>query len=230
MSSAIKFPCKSCKINGTNSDQAIQCDLCDSWVHIKCNDLIFFDYKFLQNFNDPSLSISCCSEIFPFSTRKNKNFISDFYDSNKANNIVDKDSSLLLKPSEHLKQLVNQFNMSLQTDNINSVDPENTVSSKYYNIDELQNIKINNSNSLSLFHINACTLSRNFDDLQHLLSCTNKIFDIIAMTETRIKENVSITNNLSVKNYSIEFTQLNLQLVILFCILLIIFHTNLIKI
>ena len=137
---------------------------------------------------------------------KDKSFISNFYDSDKANNIVDKDSSLLLKPSEHLKQLVNQVNnMSSQTDNINSVDPENTVSSKYYDIDELQNLKINNSNSLSLFHTNACSLSRNFDDLQHL-SWANKIFDIIAITATRIKENVSMTNNLSIKNYSIEFT------------------------
>ena len=138
---------------------------------------------------------------------KNKNFISNFCDSNKSKTIIDKDSSLVLKPSEHLKHLVNQFNnMSSQPDDINSDDPENTVSSKYYDIDELQNLKINNSNSLSLFHINACSLSRNFDDLQHLLSCTNKIFDIIAITETRITENVSITNNLSIKNYSIEFT------------------------
>ena len=121
-------------------------------------------------------------KIFPFSPVKNKNFISNFCDSNKSKNIVDKDSSLLLKPSEHLKHLVNQFhNMSSQPDNINSDDPENTISSKYYDIDELQNLKItNSSNSLSLFHINACTLSNNFDDLQHLLSCTNKIFDIIA--------------------------------------------------
>ena len=117
--------------------------------------------------------ISCCREIFPFSPVKNKNFISNFYHSNKAKNIVDKDSSLLLKPSEHLKQLVNQFNnVSSQTDDINFDDPENIVSSKYYDI-ELQNLKINNSNSLSLFHINACSLSRKFDDLQHLLSCKN---------------------------------------------------------
>ena len=121
MSSAIEFPCKICKNNVTNSDQAIKCD-----------------YKFLQNSNGPWFCISCCSKIFPFNTVKNKNFISNFYDSNKANNIVDKDSSLLLKPSERLKQLVNQFNnMSSQTDDINSVDPENTVSSKYYDIDEL---------------------------------------------------------------------------------------------
>ena len=60
--------------------------------------------------------------------------------------------------------------MSSPPDDINSDDPENTVSSKCYDADELENLKItNNSNSLSLFHINACPLSKNFDDLQHLL-------------------------------------------------------------
>ena len=196
MSSAIKFPCKICEINITNCDQAIQCDLCDSCFHIKCNDLNYIDYKFLQNSNDPWFCISCCSEIFPFSTVKNKNFISNFYDNNKSKSTVDKDSSLLLKPSGHLKHLVNQFNnMSSSSDDINSDGPENTVSSKYYDTDELQNLKITNkSNSLSLFHIDASSLSKNFDDLQNLLSCTNKNFDIIAITETRIKKNISITN------------------------------------
>ena len=45
-----KFPCKICE-NIANSNQAIQCDLCNSWVHIKCNDLNYTDYKFLQNSN-----------------------------------------------------------------------------------------------------------------------------------------------------------------------------------
>ena len=73
MSSACKFSCKICENNVTNSDQAIQCDLCDSWVHIKCSGLNYIDYKFLQNSNDPWFCISWCSEIFPFSTVKNKN-------------------------------------------------------------------------------------------------------------------------------------------------------------
>ena len=95
-----------------------------------------------------------------------------------------------------MKHLVNQFNyMSSLPYDINSDDPENTVSSKYYDIDEHQNLKITSkSNSLSLFHINACSVSKNFDDLQHLLSCTVKKFDIIAITQTRITKNVSITN------------------------------------
>ena len=96
--------------------------------------------------------------------------------------------------------------MSSPPYDINSDDPENAVSSKYYDIEELQNLKITNkSKSLSLFHINACSLSKNFNDLQHLLSCTNKNF-VIAITETRTTKNVSITNNLSINNYSIEFT------------------------
>ena len=89
---------------------------------------------------------------------------------------------------------------------INSDYPENTVSSKYYDIEELQNLKITNkSKSLSSFHINACSLSKKFDNLQHLLSWTNKNFDIIATTETRITKNISIANNLNIKNYSTEF-------------------------
>ena len=74
---------------------------------------------------------------------RNKNFISNNYDrNNKSKNIDNKDSSLLLKPSEHLKDLVNQFNnMSSPRDDINSDDPENTASFKYYNTDEIQNLK-----------------------------------------------------------------------------------------
>ena len=97
--------------------------------------------------------------------------------------------------------------MSSPPDDINSDYPENIASSKCYDIEELQNLKITNKiKSLFLFHINACSLSKNFDYLQHLLSCTNKNFDVIAITETRITKNVFIISNLSINNYSTEFT------------------------
>ena len=69
------------------------------------------------------------------------------------------------------------------------------------------NIEIPHKNkSLSLFHIDACSLNKNFDDLQHLLSCTKTKFDIIAISETRITKQVSLSNNLNLNNYSFEFT------------------------
>ena len=79
--------------------------------------------------------------------------------------------------------------------------------SKYYDIEEMRNIEIPHKNkSLSLFHINACSLNKNFDDLQHLLTCTKKKIDIIAISETRITKQVSLLNNLYLNNYSFEFT------------------------
>ena len=71
----------------------------------------------------------------------------------------------------------------------------------------MHNIEIPHKNkSLSLFHINACSLNKNFDDFQHLLSCTKNVFDLIAISETRITKQVSLLNNLNLNNYSFEFT------------------------
>ena len=98
----------------------------------------------------------------------------------------DHNSSLSLKPSSNLELSVNQLN-NVTPENRN--DPENIASSKYYDIDEMHNIEIPYKNkSLSLFHKNACSLNKNLNDLQYLLSCTNFFFDIPATIETRIKK------------------------------------------
>ena len=68
-------------------------------------------------------------------------------------------------------------------------------------------MKIPNKNkSLALFHINACSLNKNLNELEHLLSCTNKNFDIISISKTRKTKNISLTNNLTMNNFSFEFT------------------------
>ena len=71
----------------------------------------------------------------------------------------------------------------------------------------MNNIEITHKNkSLSLFHINACSLNKNVDDIQHLKSCTKTKFDVIAISETRITKQVSLSNNFNLNNYSFEFT------------------------
>ena len=72
----------------------------------------------------------------------------------------------------------------------------------YYDIDEMPH----KNKPLSLFHINACSLSKNVDDLQHLLSCAKNFFDRTAVSETRMTKNVSLLNNLNLNSYSFEFT------------------------
>ena len=71
----------------------------------------------------------------------------------------------------------------------------------------MHNIELRNKNkSLFPFHVNVCSLNKHFDDLQHLLNCTRKMFDIIAISETRIKKQVSLSNSLNLNNSSFEFT------------------------
>ena len=78
---------------------------------------------------------------------------------------------------------------------------------KYYDIDQIQTLKFPNKHkSLALSHINVSSLNKNFHDLDHLLKCTNKVFDIVAVTETRITKQTSLTTNINLRNYAIEFT------------------------
>ena len=87
---------------------------------------------------------------------------------------------------------------------LNSNDPEKCCSFKHYDIEEMHCIKIpHKTKSLSL---NACSLNKNFDGLQHPLNCYKFFFDIIVISETRITKQVSLSNNLNLNNYPFGFT------------------------
>ena len=73
----------------------------------------------------------------------------------------DHNISLSLKLS-NLELLGNQFN-NVTPENSNGTEKTWT---KYYDTEEIHNIERTHKNkSLSLFHINACSLNKNFDDL-----------------------------------------------------------------
>ena len=74
-----------------------------------------------------------------------------------------------------------------------------------YDMDEMHNVGISNKKKTwSLFQINPCSLNKNFEDLQYLLSCTKII--LTGVSETRVTKQLSLLNNLNLNNYSYEFT------------------------
>ena len=73
----------------------------------------------------------------------------------------------------------------------------------------MHNIKTPHKNKLIfLFHVNACSLSENFDHLQLLLNCARKMSDIIGISET-IRKQVSLLNNLNLNSYSYSFESIH---------------------
>ena len=86
-------------------------------------------------------------------------------------------------------------------------DLENVANSTHFETDQIQSLKFSQKEkSLSFFHINTCSLNKNFDDPVYLLKCTNENFDIIAVSETRISKKTSLTSNINLNNYSLEST------------------------
>ena len=65
--------------------------------------------------------------------------VSNFHNNNKPIKALNDESPFLLKLSENLIHLVNQFNNGSPEDN---TDSENVAKSKYYDTNKLQNMKI----------------------------------------------------------------------------------------
>ena len=115
------------------------------------------------------------------------------------------------------------FNTSPEKSN----DSENVVNSKLYDNNQTETLKLPGKHkSLALFHINPCSLNKNLNDLDHLRKCKNKVFHIIAVSETRITKQTSHTTNINLKNYPLSLPQRNLQLGAHSSTLLVTYLTN----
>ena len=68
--------CISCETLVQISDKAIQCDVCNKWIHITCQKFSNKDYKYYQeNENLPFLCKICIKDCFPFSEMNNHQFL-----------------------------------------------------------------------------------------------------------------------------------------------------------
>ena len=105
----------------------------------------------------------------PFGTLDNTKFMQQILNSsNRKNDNQIEYNNLVLKSPPSLNSLFNQFNNIPQIHN--HKDPENVLRCKYYDLEEVQSMKIpNKNNCLSLFHINTWSLNKNFGGLEYLI-------------------------------------------------------------
>ena len=70
------FLCRICVKNVLDKNKAVQFNLCEMWIHIKCNNLNYLDYRYLKNCDESWYCIECCSTIYTFNSLSiNKNFL-----------------------------------------------------------------------------------------------------------------------------------------------------------
>ena len=145
---------------------SIKFNLCLTKVHLKCNYLNYVDSQYIKFSNKTCHCYNCSKDLFPFTTINKFNLyslLSDRFCCNSDSN----ESCLILKPRKNLSHLFNEFNsFSSDIDNTS----ENVINSSYYDFDQLQTLKeFTDKSSLSLFHLNTCSLSRNIVDFEHFI-------------------------------------------------------------
>ena len=57
-----------------------------------------------------------------------------------------------------------------------------------------------------MFHINSCSLYKNFEE-KYLLQANNKTFDVTGISKLRIIKDSNLPKNINIFNYFTEFTK-----------------------
>ena len=185
----IQHPCGICKKAVAVNHRAIQCDNCDSWIHIKCQHLDANDYRKFQNdTNLDFLCLPCRSDIVPFTTL-NDNQFDIFLDQgiNFHDDVID------LAPTGNQKIMFDQHNKAIQRNlielnnsNENSDNDAPSLDCQYYSTDEFRKQKFKPNKSFSIFHINIHSIDLHIEELRVALQLIDFKFDFICISESKI--------------------------------------------
>ena len=181
----IKFPCGICEKPVANNHQAINCDKCGLWIHIKRSKINKQTYIYLMRENSHWYCMLCTKTFLPYSLLIDNEFKQTVFGRQvKFTHIA--------KPA-----ISNTENF------IKAINSENNIT-KYFTIKDLNSTFNDIGSPLSLFHLNIYSLSFHFDELESLISKSKNNFQIICISETRLKKTLERTKNIQLENFNIE--------------------------
>ena len=197
-----------------SSQNFVECTKCKNWVHhgnrLKCSGMTDseFDAHKLDEFKpfecDNCVSLRVSSEnnsIFvklPFPIECEDNIFGKPQITSKPDVLSLSPNQLkkFVKQCEEISNYVTKSNES-ENDQITSL-----VNSKYHDIKQFNKIKYDKKSSFGLFHTNIASLNAHVDDLRDLLARLPFDFDVIGITEHKIKQDKTPSNNISLQGYS----------------------------
>ena len=186
-------PCKVCCRKIANNHRKLLCKNCNEWMHIKCNKTDPITYNKLVN-KEIDLCLKCTEFTLPFQALDDEEF-----ELSVANGVLADITNLALNPpSESMKAFFKEIN-NLGQQSFHEDDETPCIDCKYVDIQSFKH-KVK-KNQLSLFHLNIASLSKHKEELDTTLSMLNFEFDVIGLTETKIKKNVTPSVDIKRKNY-----------------------------
>ena len=99
----VQFSCLKCNRAAAKNHKAVQCDICDKWVHIACNNLNTYMYKKLQKYNSPWYCICCLQKELPYCSI-DSDVLNSFMHGNRIVSPNPKFISSVIKQSEYFDE------------------------------------------------------------------------------------------------------------------------------
>ena len=108
--------------------------------------------------------------------------------------------ALAIRQPDQTTELIDKVN------DVMDIPKNKKVTGKYYQVEEIPPLISDLDNRLSFFHLNISSLSFRFEELYTLLTSNNLEFDIICISEIRLKLNKTSLTSISLPGYNIEYT------------------------
>ena len=187
-----KVKCFECKKTICKNRVLIKCSDCKKTYHAICAGISVQNYGDLISWS----CNNCISASMPFVGIDNEKLRLTL----QAKDVLSGEN-LRSHPSFSLQTLLDKFPGTLSCEDFTS----DAATSKYYTPSEFLSAKFKKK-SFSVLHINIASLSAHIDELKNLLNFLDHPFDIIGISESKIRENVEPTTNLGLSGYNLEFT------------------------
>ena len=203
----VAFPCGVCNNSVANNHRAIQCDICNKWIHIKCNYLDKKSYAFFQNPNNEAetfICICCMADNVPFSKLNNN----EFSISVKNGILNTNDCQMNFVPSDYQQKVFDTLNSAisnnafdLDNEDESDGDPIPTIDCKYYSIDDFKSSNFSPSKNFSVLHYNIHSIQLHIEEFRVNLQSLNFVFDIICISEFKIMKDSDPEVDISIDGY-----------------------------
>ena len=183
--------CGFCLRNINKRHKFINCSLCRSKIHIKCNNIELATYNKMKRDKEVSMCRKCNNDNFPFAddlSREQETFNREV--------LASEDIQMFFKG-------INDFNN--QQNNVDITDDDDfdltpIIDCKYFDINSFKIFKDDNK-KFSILHLNIASLEKHKNELTDLLVTLDFKFDVIGISETKIKEKVKPNFDISINGY-----------------------------
>ena len=196
-----KYPCGICNKTIGKNHRFIRCNLCNFKIHMKCNETDEKSYNKMKNNETTMICIKCLEENIPFFSSCNNEIKKD---PNNLQNLASNSIKTFFKG-------LNEFNNNqIRDDDDDDDDDDEGVNNKLplnCKYTDINNFHFqNNKTDFSLFHLNIASLSKHKEELETTLAMLNFNFDIIGISETKIKKHSAPIYDISLKGYNLFYT------------------------